>query len=106
VVYIQEAHPSDLWQMDSNVKEGIVFADPKGYVERVNLAGTCAVKLGLHIPALVDEIDNSTEVAYTGWPDRFYVIDRDGRIAYKSDAGPYGFKPEKVRETLQRLLPR
>jgi type I thyroxine 5'-deiodinase len=92
--------------MDNNIKEGIVFTNPKGYVERVNLAGTCAVKLGLHIPALVDEIGNSTEVAYTGWPDRFYVIDRDGRIAYKSDAGPYGFKPEKVRETLQRLLPR
>jgi hypothetical protein len=95
VVYIQEAHPSDLWQMDSNVKENVVFTSPKGYLERANLAGTCAVKLGLQLPALVDSISNTTEVAYTGWPDRLYVI----------DAGPFGFKPQKVRETLQRLLP-
>jgi type I thyroxine 5'-deiodinase len=46
---------------------------------------------------------NPTELAYTGWPDRLYVIDRDGKIALKSDAGPYGFKPANVRETLQRL---
>jgi hypothetical protein len=63
------------------------------------------VKLGIKFPALIDEISNPTEVAYTGWPDRLYVIDREGRIAYKSDAGPYGFKPLKVAETLQRLLP-
>ena len=47
---------------------------------------------------------NPTELAYTGWPDRLYVVDRDGKIALKSDAGPYGFKPAAVRETLQRLL--
>jgi type I thyroxine 5'-deiodinase len=91
--------------LESNVKEGVVFASPKGYEERVNLAGTCAVKLGLEIPALVDDIQNSTEVTYTGWPDRLYVIDREGRIAHKSDAGPYGFEPEGVRKTLRRLLP-
>ena len=90
--------------MDSNVKAGIVFTNPQGFEERVNLAGTCAVKLGIKFPALVDKIANTTEIAYTGWPDRLYVIDRDGRIAYKSDAGPYGFDPSGVRATLQRLL--
>ena len=105
MVYIQEAHPSDLWQMDSNIKENAVFTNPQGYLERVNLAGTCAVKLGLQLPALVDSIGNTTEMAYTGWPDRLYVIDRDGRVAFKSAAGHFGFKPEKVRETLQHLLP-
>jgi len=104
VVYIQEAHPSDLWQMDNNVKEGIIFTNPQGYEERVNVAGLCTVRLGLHLPALVDTMGNPTELAYTGWPDRLYVIDRDGQIAFKSDAGPYGFKPAGVRTTLQRLL--
>ena len=106
VVYIQEAHPSDLWQMDSNVRENVVFTNPQGYLERVNPAGTCAVKLGLQLPALVDSIENTTEMAYTGWPDRMYVADREGRVAFKSPAGPFGFKPQKVRETLQKLLPR
>lgn len=105
MVYIQEAHPSDLWQMDSNIKDNVVFTSPKGYFERANLAGTCAVKLGLQLPAVVDSISNPTEMAYTGWPDRLYVIDRDGKVAFKSPAGPFGFKPEKVRETLQQILP-
>ena len=81
----------------------MVFKNPQGYEERVNVAGMCTVKLGLHLPALVDKMGNPTEQAYTGWPDRLYVIDRDGKIAHKSDAGPYGFKPAKVRETLQKL---
>jgi len=105
VVYIQEAHPSDLWQMDSNVEDNVVFTNPKGYEERVNLAGTCAVKLGIEFTALVDGIENTAEVAYTGWPDRLYVIDRDRRIAHKSQAGPFGFKPDEVAATLRRLVP-
>lgn len=43
--------------------------------------------LGIEFPALVDEPDNRVERAYTGWPDRLYVIDRSGRIAHKSAAG-------------------
>lgn len=105
VVYIQEAHPSDLWQMDSNVEDNVVFTNPKGFEERVNLAGTCAVKLGIEFPALVDDIQNTTEFAYTGWPDRLYVIDRDGRIAHKSKAGPFGFKPDDVAASLRKLVP-
>ncbi len=106
VVYIQEAHPSDLWQSDSNTQEGIAIASPQGFVERVNLAGMCEVKLGIKFPAVVDDFSNCTELSYTGWPDRMYVIDGEGHIAYKSDAGPYGFKPQRVREVLQRLLAR
>ena len=29
VVYITEAHPSDVWQMQSNVKDKVVFASPQ-----------------------------------------------------------------------------
>ena len=46
------------------------------------------------------------ERASTAWPDRLYVIDRDGRVAYKSAAGPFGFKPAEVQTTLEWLLPR
>ena len=55
-------------------------------------------------PALLDDPDNRVERAYTAWPDRLYVIDKDGRIAYKSAAGPFGFKPARVEETLKRIL--
>lgn len=106
MVYIQEAHASDAWQLETNVKENVVYASPKGYEERINLAGTCVRSLKIEFPALIDDFQNSTEVTYTGWPDRLYVIDCEGRIALKSAAGPFGFKPELVAGTLQRLVPK
>ena len=73
--------------------------------ERLNVAGLCVKNLGIELPALVDEPDNAVERAYTAWPDRLYVIDREGRIAHKSAAGPFGFKPAEVQAILERLLP-
>jgi type I thyroxine 5'-deiodinase len=104
-VYIREAHPNDGWQLPVNIREQVVFASPGGVEERVNLAGLCVRKLGIEFPALVDHFDDSTDKTYFGWPDRMYVIDRDGKVAYKSKPGPFGFKPQLVEETLQRIVP-
>jgi len=105
VVYITEAHPSDVWQMQSNIKEKIVFASPKNAEERAFIAGACVRKLGIKFPAVLDEFGNSTEQAYTGWPDRIYLIDSQGRIAYKSKPGPFGFKPDQLGAALAQALP-
>jgi len=104
VVYIQEAHPIDAWQLDDNVKDDVLVATTKSDAERANVAGVCLTKLGIELPAVIDEADNRVERAYTGWPDRLYVIDRDGRVAYKSAAGPFGFKPAEVEASLKRLV--
>ncbi len=64
----------------------------------------CVVKLGITFPAVIDTFDNAAERAYTGWPDRLYVVDRDGQIAYKSPPGPFGFHPGGVADTLERLV--
>ena len=104
VVYIQEAHPIDAWQLDDNVKDDVLVATTKSDAERANVAGVCLTKLGIELPAVVDGADNRVERAYTGWPDRLYVIDRDGRVAYKSAAGPFGFKPAEVEASLKRLF--
>ena len=100
-----EAHPVDAWQDDDNLKEKISVDSPKTLEERCSLAETCLTKLTLKIPPLVDDLANSTEIAYTAWPDRIYVLDREGNVAYKSEPGPYGFKPAEMAETLKRLLP-
>ena len=104
VVYIQEAHPIDAWQVADNLKDDVLVASTMTSDERMNVAGVCVRKLGIELPALVDEPDNRVERAYTGWPDRLYVIDKDGRVAYKSAAGPFGFKPAAVQAALERLL--
>ena len=106
MVYIQEAHPSDLWQLPSNVRDEVVFASPTTDGERVNLAAACVRKLGIELPALVDRIEDGTERAYTGWPDRLYVIDTEGLVAYKSRPGPFGFHPSEMEEALKRTLAR
>jgi type I thyroxine 5'-deiodinase len=104
VVYVQEAHPIDAWQMDVNVADDVLVATTKTVDERSNVAGLCVTKLGIELPALVDEVDDHVERAYTGWPDRLYVVGADGRIAYKSAAGPFGFKPAEVETTLKQLV--
>jgi hypothetical protein len=104
VVYITEAHPIDAWQVSDNLEDDVLVATTRTADERYTVAGLCVKNLGIEFPAVVDGAGNAVEEAYTGWPDRLYVIDRDGRIAYKSAPGPFGFKPSEVEATLQRLF--
>jgi Iodothyronine deiodinase len=90
--------------MESNIKDKVVFASPKNEDERGLVAESCVRKLGIKFPAVLDEFGNSTEQAYTGWPDRMYLIDSGGRVAYKSRPGPFGFKPEELRAALAKLV--
>ena len=89
--------------MQSNIKEKVVFASPRNEDERFDLAGTCVRKLGIKFPALIDGFDNTVEKAYTGWPDRMYLIDTHGRVVYKSRPGPFGFKTDELKAALAKL---
>lgn len=103
-VYILEAHPSDVWQMQSNVKDKVVFASPRNEDERSEVAGSCVRKLGIKFPAVLDDFANVTEKAYTGWPDRIYLIDQKGRIIFKTKPGPFGFKPDLLAAALAKIV--
>ena len=102
-MYITEAHPSDVWQMQSNIKDKVVFATPKTEEERAFVAGACVRKLGIKFPAVLDEFGNSTEQAYTGWPDRIYLVDQSGHVAYKSKPGPFGFSADQLAAALVKV---
>jgi hypothetical protein len=104
VVYIQEAHPVDLWQLPSNVRDGVLLASPKTDAERRSTAEICVVRLAIEIPAAVDGVDNRVERAYAGWPDRLYVIGTDGVIRYKSAPGPFGFSTSELEQAIVRTL--
>ena len=93
-----------MWQMESNVRQGVIFANPTTGEERSEVAQSCVRKLGIKMPALIDGIENRVEQAYTGWPDRLYVIDRNGIVAFKSAAGPFGFHPKAMEAALERVL--
>lgn len=104
VVYIKEAHPEDGWVLASNREEEIVVADPASQDERRGVAEACAVRLQIRMPLLIDGMDNETARQYGGWPDRLYLIDKDGRIAFQGGEGPFGFKPEELERAIRAEL--
>ena len=94
MIYVQEAHPTDGWQVDSNVAEGILVPQHQSYDERERAATTCSLDLRLAIPVLVEEMDNAMDDAYGAAPERLYLIGKDGRVAYHGGAGPHFFDLE------------
>jgi type I thyroxine 5'-deiodinase len=82
----------------------VLFASPRTDEARAETAAVCVVRLAIKLPSLVDDIDNKTERAYTGWPDRLYIIGTDGRIRFKSAPGPYGFSTSELEQNLKDTL--
>jgi len=104
VVYIREAHPEDGWVLASNRGEGISVQDPATYAERAEVAETCAIRLRLRIPVLLDGLDDAVARAYGAWPDRLYLVGRDGHIAFRGEEGPFGFRPAELAAAIEREL--
>lgn len=104
VVYIREAHPTDGWQVRANERDGVLIKNHTTEEERAKAAGACAAGLKLSMPMLIDDMNDTVEKAYQGWPDRIYIIGADGKIAYKGARGPVGFKPKEAEGALKKLL--
>ena len=99
-VYVREAHPTDGWRMESNDKAGVAVAQPTTWTGRKDVAARCCSTLKMTMPLLVDTIDDQVGHAYSGMPDRLYVIGKDGRIVYKGGRGPFGFKVGEMEQAL------
>lgn len=104
LVYVREAHPSDGWWMINNQRAGIDVAQPQDNAERREVAATCQRHLELELPMLVDSTDDTVGSRYSGMPNRLYLIDREGLVAFKSGRGPFGFKPRQLEQALLLLL--
>src|SRR5438132_1576542 len=104
VVYVRESHARDEWSKRENDQAGILMEQPRDHAGRTSLADTCCTVLGITMPATVDEMDDRVARAYSGMPDRLYIIDRQGRVAYKSGRGTFGFKPGEMEQALVLLL--
>jgi alkylhydroperoxidase family enzyme len=100
MIYVREAHPTDGWRMASNERAEVRIEQPRTFDERLGVAQTCQRKLGFEMPFVVDTIDDAVGAIYSGMPSRLYVIDRDGKVAYKSGRGPFGFKPAEMEQAL------
>ena len=103
-VYINEAHPDDEWQMESNRKDDVVFRQPTTFEERKELAKVLVERLKYRVPLAIDGMDNAADKAYAAWPERIYVIGAGGTIVYKGGMGPFGFEPEEAEKALAEYL--
>jgi alkylhydroperoxidase family enzyme len=99
-IYVREAHPIDGWRMESNERVGISITQPLNLTDRLNVADKCCRTLEINMPLLVDDINDRVGHAYSGMPDRLYLIDRAGRVAYKGGRGPFGFKARELEQSL------
>ena len=104
MVYVREAHPTDGWRMKVNDKAGVEVAQPRTDEERVGVAQKCAKALAPTMPLVVDGVDDKVGNAYSGMPGRLYVLDRQGKVAYKSGRGPFGFKAGELEQALVMAL--
>lgn len=103
-VYIQEAHPSDGWQVQANLEEDVVLASPTTMAEREGYAEVCMLKLALDMPMVVDDMADTIDRAYNALPERLYLLDASGRVVFKTVAGSHGFDPEAWRDAIARRL--
>jgi Iodothyronine deiodinase len=100
LVYVCEAHPSDGWWLMGNQRLGIDVARPKTDDERRTVATRCQKHLEIGFPFLVDGLDDAVGSKYSGMPNRLYIIDKEGRIAFKNGRGPFGFHPRQLEQAL------
>lgn len=105
-VYVREAHPVSDEQSatPTNSTAGILIKQPNTFEERCDVATKFTSALNVKTPLVVDEIDNRVGEAYGGWPDRLYVVDRDGRVAFTGGPGPFGFNPREMEQSLAMML--
>lgn len=104
-VYIREAHPDDEWQMQPNLDEEVCYLQPRSLEQRVAIANDFARRFQYPLPLAVDAMDDAANRAYAAWPERLYVIEADGRIAYKGGVGPFHYQPSEVRAWLEARFP-
>lgn len=52
--------------------------------------------MGIEYPIVIDSLDDTVMTAYGAWPERLYVVDPEGHVAYQGGQGPFGFSPEEL----------
>ena len=103
-VYIQEAHPSDGWQVQANIEDDVIMTTPTTMVERGAMAEVCMLKLALDMPMVVDDMEDTIDRAYNALPERLYLLNADGEVVFKTVAGSHGFDPEAWDEAIRQHL--
>jgi peroxiredoxin len=90
LVYVREAHPGERIPAHRTPKD------------KMKAAEVLQKEEGIAFPILIDELSGKVHRSYGSLPSPTYIIDRSGRIAFRS----LFTRPEAVREAIEELLER
>jgi hypothetical protein len=89
LIYIREAHPEDGWQVEINLDQNVIYAQPVTANERAEIARACVSQHAIDMPVAVDNMGDTINHLYAGSPERLYLIDADGIVRHRSVSGPF-----------------
>ena len=89
-VYVREAHPGDELPAHKRIEEKIAAAELLREEEDVEM------------PILMDDLKGTIHKKYGKWPNATYVIDKSGRVAFRS----LWSRPRQIEAALDELLER
>ena len=104
LVYTREAHPTDGWQSERNIKDNVLLRQHQSAQEREEAAGTCSRDIHISVPILIEEMDNTSNEACGAAPVRLYLIGADGKVAYHGGAGPHFLDPSEWEQAIKAAV--
>lgn len=87
--------------MASNERDDVCYAQPRTLDQRALIARDFVKRNKFTIPMVVDRMTNDADRLFGAWPERLYIIDSNGKIAFKGGMGPFEFDPEAVHTWLE-----
>lgn len=91
--------------MKSNLDEDVCYPQPHSLEQRVAIANDFIERFHYPIPLAVDDMGDTANHLYAGWPERIYILDESGRIVYRGGLGPFHYHPQEARAWLDLRFP-
>ncbi len=103
IVYIRDTHPVLGLRAPTNDRLKLAPEnEPKNLADREKWACEDRKKMKCTIPVVMDTFDDRTLRAYDAFPQRIYVLDKSGKVAYSS-SGLVGFDLDGVTKAVKSL---
>lgn len=112
IVYTVEAHPfdspspysatGDVMIAADNVRDNVRAAQPMTYGERVDLAKTWVREQNINVPLVIDNPRNEFWRAFGQAPNMAYLIDTEGKVAFRQ----LWFSEKEMKKQIRNLLHR
>lgn len=93
VVYSKEPHAGERRYFKK-------YKQHTSYEHKKEYASELVRDFGMKVPVLIDDLDESVVMAFGRMPNMTFVVDKEGKIAYKAD----WMETSRMEEILDELL--